>query len=170
MQKVISTLLSVIATSVFTLVGYSDKTDSDTKTLFVFNNVQVEKTPKTTTTIATVTVPSSALCPQWWQLAFSVGWIQSELPKLDEVMWRESRCKPSAFNAGDPNGGSHGLMQINRFWCKPSKYSKLGFLQDAKILNNCEELHEPKIALKSALEIFNYSLKANGNGWNPWKT
>ena len=170
MQKVISTLLSVIATTVFTVFGYSEKTIvEEPKSTIVLNNVQVERlTNTTTTTVAKFKVPKNALCPQWWDLAISVGWDKSELAKLDKIMWRESRCLPSAFNAGDPNGGSHGLMQINRFWCRKSQYSKLGFLQDAKILDRCEELHKPKIALESALEIFNYSTKHNNNGWSPW--
>jgi hypothetical protein len=170
MQKIISTLLSVVATTVFTVFGYSEKTIvEEPKSTIVLNNVQVERlTNTTTTTVAKFKVPKNALCPQWWDLAISVGWDKSELAKLDGIMWRESRCLPSAFNAGDPNGGSHGLMQINRFWCRKSQYSKLGFLQDAKILDRCEELHKPKIALESALEIFNYSVKYNNNGWSPW--
>ena len=170
MQKIISTLLSVVATTAFTVFGYSEKTIvEEPKSTIVLNNVQVERlTNTTTTTVAKFKVPKNALCPQWWDLAISVGWDKSELAKLDKIMWRESRCLPSAFNAGDPNGGSHGLMQINRFWCRKSQYSKLGFLQDAKILDRCEELHKPKIALESALEIFNYSVKYNNNGWSPW--
>ena len=169
MQKVISTLLSVVATSVFTMVGYSETTITDPQPVIVLNNVQVEKTPNVTNaTIVQLKVPKNALCPEWWELAVSVGWKKSELVKLDEIMWRESRCLPSAFNAGDPNGGSHGLMQINRFWCKKSRYSELGFLQDAKKLNRCEDLHDPKTALASALAIFNYSTKHNNNGWSPW--
>jgi hypothetical protein len=169
MQKIISTLLSVVATTVFTVFGYSEKTIvEEPKSTIVLNNVQVERLTNTTTTVAKFKVPKNALCPQWWDLAISVGWDKSELAKLDKIMWRESRCLPSAFNAGDPNGGSHGLMQINRFWCRKSQYSKLGFLQDAKILDRCEELHKPKIALESALEIFNYSVKYNNNGWSPW--
>lgn len=166
MQKIISTLLSVVATTVFTMVGYSEETVKDPQSAIVLNNVQVERT--TNTTVVKFKVPSNALCPQWWNLAISVGWNKSELAKLDEIMWRESRCLPSAFNAGDPNGGSHGLMQINRFWCKKSRYSELGFLQDAKTLNRCEDLHDPKTALASALAIFNYSTKNNNNGWSPW--
>jgi hypothetical protein len=123
MQKIISTLLSVVATTVFTVFGYSEKTIvEEPKSTIVLNNVQVERlTNTTTTTVAKFKVPKNALCPQWWDLAISVGWDKSELAKLDKIMWRESRCLPSAFNAGDPNGGSHGLMQINRFWCKKSR-------------------------------------------------
>ena len=167
MQKIISTLLSVVATTVFAMVGYSEETIvEESKSTIILNNVQVERL--TNTTVVKLKVQKNALCPQWWDLAISVGWNKSELAKLDEIMWRESRCLPSAFNAGDPNGGSHGLMQINRFWCKKSRYSEFGFLQDAKTLNHCEDLHDPKTALASALAIFNYSTKHNNNGWSPW--
>jgi hypothetical protein len=56
--------------------------------------------PKTTTTI-TVAIPETALCGQWWPLAASVGWPVEELPMLDRVIWRESRCLPDAFNGHD---------------------------------------------------------------------
>lgn len=171
MHKLIASILSVFVTTVFTVVGTSSlETKANAPSpVIVLNNVRIEDKIEVVTTTSTVAVPQGARCPQLWQLSIAVGWKVSELKKLDEIIWRESRCEPSAFNAGDPNGGSYGLMQINGFWCKKSRYSELGFLQDLKVLGNCEDLKNPKTNLKSALEIFNYSLSRNGDGWNPWR-
>lgn len=110
-----------------------------------------------------VVIPSSARCPEWWSLAKRVGWKTSLLPKLDYVIWKESRCLSSAFFKGDPNGGSHGLTQINGFWCRPSRYYPNGYLQDAAVLDSCKDLYVPKTNLRAALIVFEYA-----NGWSPW--
>lgn len=107
-------------------------------------------------------------CGHWLDDALHVGWSRSDLPKLDYVLWRESRCKSGVFNALDPNGGSRGLMQINQFWCLPNKYSPSGWLQFQGILNSCAELSNPVINLRAGLAIFKYSQKRNNNGWQPW--
>ena len=36
------------------------------------------------------TVPASARCPEWWQLAQEVGWPADEMPTVDRVMHCES--------------------------------------------------------------------------------
>ncbi len=71
-----------------------------------------ETTSTTTSTTTTLPVPADAYCGGWWNLAREVGWSEENLPKLDYVIYRESRCLPEAFNAKDPNGGSAGLTQI----------------------------------------------------------
>lgn len=107
-------------------------------------------------------------CGHWLDDALDVGWSRAQLSKLDYVMWRESRCLPTVFNANDPNGGSRGLLQINYFWCLPSKYFSEGWLQSQNILTSCMQLSHPKTNLRAALAIFQYSEKHNKNGWHPW--
>ena len=107
-------------------------------------------------------------CGHWLDDALHVGWSRSHISKLDYVMWRESRCLPNAFNSNDPNGGSGGLLQINHFWCLPSKYFSNGWLQAQGVLNSCAQLSNPVINLRAALAIFKYSEKQNNNGWQPW--
>lgn len=109
-------------------------------------------------------------CGEWHDLAMSVGWPASEWPMMSKVIWRESRCNPLALNGKDPNGGSTGLMQINRYWCKPSRWTEVGWLQDRDILNSCDDLYEPETNLRAGLAIFTYSLLKHGIGWNPWST
>ena len=107
-------------------------------------------------------------CGHWLDDALDVGWSRSHISKLDYVMWRESRCMPNVFNATDPNGGSRGLMQINQFWCLPSKYFPSGWLQAQGVLNSCAQLSNPTVNLRAGLAIFKYSVEHNHNGWQPW--
>lgn len=109
-------------------------------------------------------------CGEWHDLAIAIGWPESQWPKLSYVMYRESRCKPSAFNGKDPNGGSRGLMQINGYWCRKNKYNPQGWLQAQGILRDCNDLHDPQINLQAGLAMWNYSQKHNGCGWRPWAT
>ena len=108
-------------------------------------------------------------CGEYHDLAISVGWTEAHWKKLSFVMYRESRCNTMSFNKTDPNGGSRGLIQINGFWCKPSRYYPLGYLQTQGVVSTCDNLYNPLLNLLSALEIFNYSVVHNdGNGWHPW--
>jgi len=121
--------------------------------------------PRTDSVSAVVdlVVPASARCPEWWALAKFVGWSSDLLPKLDYVIWRESRCLANAYFKGDPNGGSHGLTQINGFWCRGSRYYPNGYLQHFGVLRSCKDLYKPKVNLYAALLIYRY-----GNSWRPW--
>jgi len=107
-------------------------------------------------------------CGHWLDEALNVGWSRTHLSQLDYVMWRESRCLPNMFNPTDPNGGSLGLLQINFFWCLPNQYFLNGWLQSNNILTSCAQLSNPKINLRAALAIFEYSKNRNNNGWKPW--
>lgn len=109
-------------------------------------------------------------CGEYHDLAISVGWPEKEWKTLSRVMYRESRCNLFSFNKTDPNGGSRGLIQINGFWCRPSRYNKNGWLQDQGILRTCEDLFIPEVNLRAGLAMFNYSQQRNGCGWRPWAT
>jgi len=88
--------------------------------------------------------------------------------EVDYIMWRESRCIASVINRKDPMGGSIGLFQINKFWCKPNRYTKKGFLQDAGVLTKCKELYNPIISGKAMMAIYDYADNRYGDGWGPW--
>jgi len=105
--------------------------------------------------------PVDAKCPQWWHLAVEQGWSRNLLPKLDKIMYRESRCILDVINKKDPNKGSYGLMQVNGFW--------VDYLSSRGILKRLKDLHDPSINLRSALAIYNYANAKYKNGWGPWK-
>jgi len=101
-------------------------------------------------------------CDQWMDLARRVGWTEDELPKLSYTIYRESRCFSDRHNPDDPMGGSSGLMQINKFWCKPTRYWPGGWLQAQGILEHCDELFDPETNLRAGLAI------RENSGWSPW--
>lgn len=115
-----------------------------------------------------VDVPLDALCPDVVATAKSLGWENDDLDELDYVAWRESRCLPHVHFDGDPHGGSYGIMQINGYWCEPSKWHPNGYLQHVGVLSSCDDLYNPIVNLVAAQEIFLYSSIRNGNGWKPW--
>lgn len=125
----------------------------------------------TSTTVSapeTLPNPPVGFCPDVVETARALGWEDDDLDELDYVAWRESRCLPSLHYAKDPHGGSHGVMQINGFWCRPSRYSERGWLQDQSLVSSCSDLYNPIVNLLSAQAIFAYSALHNGNGWQPW--
>lgn len=103
-------------------------------------------------------------CPQFEAEAVRQGWPIDQLDRLDHIMWRESRCRPDAYNPDDPAGGSYGLLQINGFWSRPSTFWPDGWLQTKIGLTAVEELYDPATNLRAALFIYNNS------GWNPWSS
>ena len=140
--------------------------------------------PSTTTTTTTTTMPPSntikmlntvvlphnMLCPQWAQIAIDVGWREEDLPMLDYVIHRESRCLIDAYSNQDPNGGSYGLAQVNGYWCEPSRWHPQGYLQAFGVLEQCNDLLHPRTNLMSARLIWLYSDEKHGDGWLPWQT
>lgn len=120
-------------------------------------------------------IPTDAKCPQWWQTAVDAGWAIKDLPTLDMVMHRESRCLPNALNSQDPNTvdgikGSLGLTQLNAFWVKSTTYYPKGYLQSQNAVNNIRDLYDPYLNLLSALEVWKYGQDKHGCGWYAWAT
>lgn len=154
----------------------------------------VSEQPVVSTTVATVSVPPTTVyvplrpdyqqpvqvpttlpatdCAEWYPLAMQVGWPAEEWPNVAKIMWRESRCRPEAHNGTDPNGGSFGLMQINAYWCKPSRWTDIGWLQDRNVLDNCQDLYQPETVLRASLLIYLYSYEKHGfdRRFGPWTT
>lgn len=117
-----------------------------------------------------VKAPDWSNCPEYYESALENGWSESDWEKVDYIIWRESRCQTTAHNKDDPATGSRGLMQINGFWCRGSRYYPNGYLQDKGVLDTCEDLFVPEVNLSAALVIYNYAEETNGCGWGPWST
>ena len=100
-------------------------------------------------------------CAEWAPLALEAGFTPSDLPTALQVMELESMCLPDVI--GD-NGESFGLMQINSFWCQPSRYWPEGYLQTFGLVNDCSDLMLPRTNLIVAWHI------AANHGWPNWTT
>jgi len=119
--------------------------------------------PLPTTTVQTTPITQPDACGAVFNMAKHVGFPEHELATVVAVAYRESRCQPDAFNATDPNGGSNGVMQINQFWCKPSRYWPNGYLQAYGLIKTCDDLFNLEHNMRSALAIYRYS-----EGWRAW--
>jgi len=117
-----------------------------------------------------IILPHNMLCPQWAQIAVSVGWREEDLEMLDYVIYRESRCFTMSYSNQDPNGGSYGLAQVNGYWCEPSQWYPQGYLQAFGVLEQCGDLLHPRTNLLSARLIWLYADRKHGDGWLPWQT
>lgn len=110
-------------------------------------------------------------CGEYHDLAIQIGWPEEEWPTLSKVMFRESRCSPTAWNKGDVGSGSRGLLQINSYWCDPSKWTANGWLQDRGSIGSCDDLFDAEKNLRSGLLIWFYGEEKHGCGWRgPWVT
>lgn len=110
-------------------------------------------------------------CGEWRELALQIGWPAEEWWTLSHVLYRESRCSTISHYKADPMSGSRGLMQINGYWCRPSKWSKAGWLQDRGVLSTCDDLFDPEKNLRAGLLIWMYGEEKHGCGWRgPWAT
>jgi hypothetical protein len=119
--------------------------------------------PLPTTTLVTTPITQPDACGEVFNMAKHVGFPEHELATVVAVAYRESRCQPDAFNANDPNGGSNGVMQINQFWCKSSRYWPNGYLQAYGLIKTCDDLFDLEHNMRSALAIYRYS-----EGWRAW--
>ena len=116
--------------------------------------------PPATTFTTLKTAPNA--CEVVYRTAKQVGWPADQLSMVVAIAQRESRCLPYVTNWNDPNGGSYGVMQINGFWCQPSRYWPDGYLQAFGLVENCDTLYDMASNLRSALQIYRNS------GWSPW--
>jgi hypothetical protein len=117
-----------------------------------------ELNPTTTTTLAPlviVDVSEDTECQQWLQTALIAGWPNNReiLDRLGHIMWRESRCTPTA-----DSGPDHGLTQLNVIHTR--YMADLGW--------TFEQMKDPLINLRFAWILYS-GREANGQcGWQPW--
>jgi len=156
--------LFISVTSIFMLAKPPTVTtiEKQPKPLTVWQGLE-PAAPVPPTTVVTTPITQPDACETVYNMARHVGWPEHELTTVVAVAYRESRCQPDAFNRTDPNGGSAGVMQINDFWCKPSKYFANGYLQAYGLIRGCDDLFDLEDNLRSALAIYRYS-----NGWRAW--
>lgn len=107
-------------------------------------------------------------CARWHKLALQEGFTRRDLPTLDYIMYRESRCNPKA--AGDNKTATgrvwstdKGLMQIN-------DYSWVTYLRKLGIIKTSDELFNPRINLRAAKALYDYSMSKGYTPWSQWGT
>lgn len=104
-------------------------------------------------------------CERWHKLALKAGFKRGDLPTLDYIMYRESRCGPRSIGlnrtaTGKVWSSDYGLTQINNF-------SWITFLRDRKIVRKSSDLLHPLANLRAAKALYDYS-KERGNPWRQW--
>jgi len=172
-MDLIPRVLAVISAMLF-FVGVSGNANTEVAVRQELGDSVVSTTQAPTTTTSVYVAPATALCGQWWELAIEAGWGESELEKLDYIMWRESRCDPTQHNTTLNKDGSTdiGLTQINdRSWCLPTRWYPNGYLQTIGTLAKvgCEELFDPFTNLRAAKTIYDYAKETSNDGFAPWR-
>ena len=105
-----------------------------------------------TTTTSTTTLPKG--CAQYVADAITAGWPADQAPMLARVMFRESRCIPTAYNAKDSNGGSRGLMQMNG--------THVEWLTELGYITTLDDLFIPEVNLAASAHLYRMV------GWSAW--
>jgi hypothetical protein len=122
--------------------------------------------PRTTTPPLAVDMVRS--CDDALRIAIQEGWPADELATLSVVLFRESACKPWAFNPRDRAGGSRGLLQLNGAHCESTRWAPGGFFQYHGLIEECDDLFNPRLNLRAGWFLYQFAEQAYGNGWQPW--
>lgn len=105
--------------------------------------------------------PAGSKCPQHYHAALRAGWSNAHWSKLDYIMWRESRCKPTVHNTKGRDN-SYGLLQLNmkahKSWVKPI------------VQGNYTALFNAEVNLRVGKALYDRAKKMFGCGFQPWKT
>ena len=160
-KTVVTLIISVMSLFVFRQPPTPTASEKAIRYEYTVDAVPVPQIPSTTLT--TLASAPRTLCEHVFDTAKAIGWPTDQRGMLVAIAQRESRCQPDAFNPKDPNGGSYGIMQINGFWCQPSRYWPNGYLQAYGLLTSCTDLYDRETNLRAALAIYRYS-----NGWRAW--
>jgi hypothetical protein len=111
-------------------------------------------------------IPTDWQCSEWYDTTLDAGFSRDDWPAIGIIMWRESRCNPTAHNGRDPNTGSFGLMQINGYWCRGGGLRNLGWGSG----NHCPAMFDPATNLRAARAIADYDLERGRCPWTQWST
>ena len=127
-----------------------------------------------TTTTAPAQIPpvqnaEGLKCEQWLPTAVLAGWPDNRqvLERLGAIMWRESRCQPTACAPSDSDRTSengkvcrdYGLVQGN--WYAHHKWwAELGI--------TAEDMFDPYINLHWAWLLYSGREAKGQCGWQPW--
>jgi hypothetical protein len=107
-------------------------------------------------------------CPQWQKLAREVGFTRADWPRLDAILWRESRCRETAKGYNKRADGTvwstdMGLSQINN-------YSWVTYLRKLGIIKHSDDLLHPRTNLRAAKALYDYSKSRGLDPWHQWRT
>lgn len=58
------------------------------------------------------TPTTTGRCAEWFAMALAAGFTHEQWVRLAPIMYRESRCQPTAYN----RSGASGLLQIMPMW------------------------------------------------------
>ena len=102
-------------------------------------------------------VPDDALCGDWWVTAVAAGWEPRLLSVLDEIMWRESRCRSDAVSSTN----DYGLLQLN-WTAHGDRYEQAGWTR--------ADLLDPVLNLALGWDLFVAHEEASEFwcGFSPW--
>lgn len=118
---------------------------------------------------STPTIASDGFkCPKAMAMALQVGFRKRDLPKLDYIIHRESRCNPKSIGLNKKADGTvwstdYGLTQINN-------YSWVTFLRNKRIVQKSSDLLDPMTNLKAAKALYDYSSEQGLSPWKQWDT
>lgn len=109
-----------------------------------------------------IRITATKSCPQFESLAYDAGFPKNQISIVSYLMWKESRCVPTAKNGKDPSGGSRGLLQINGSWTER--------LISHGVIKGADDLFDPATNLKAGFYLWTYSLMnaRYSYGWEPW--
>jgi hypothetical protein len=159
-------IVALIVASCIGWVGIADAAEAPRQV----DRVQMRQHPFDYVPEKKRTVPAWAKCPEIWNRLRDAGWLEKDVVKADQIVWRESRCIATAHNKKDPNTvqgvkGSLGLFQINLFWIQRTTYYPRGYLQT--VLNRefvPTDLFDVDISIASAQALIRYD-QGEGQMW-----
>ena len=124
-------------------------------------------TTTTTTTIAPIVLADGLHdlpCAQWFNTAIDAGWPNdpATLTTLSKIMWRESRCLPTACSKSDSGRpcADYGLIQGN--WYAHHKWwADMGLTPD--------DMFNPYTNLRWGWLLYSGREAKGQCGWQPWR-
>jgi len=163
-------IFALCVVSLIALAGVADAAEAPKR----FERVQMAQHPFDFVPETKRSVPAWAKCPEIWNQLRDAGWLEKDVDRADQIVWRESRCIPTAHNKNDPNTvqgvkGSLGLFQINLFWIQRTAYYPRGYLQT--VLNRefaPTDLFDVDISIASAGALIAYDRGLGRCGWSAW--
>ena len=103
-------------------------------------------------------------CAQWFSTAVNAGWPNDvkTLKTLSKIMWRESRCEPTACSTSDSGRQcrDYGLIQGN--WSAHHKWwEQMGLTPT--------DMFDPYTNLTWAWLLYSGRIAKGQCGWQPWR-
>lgn len=123
-------------------------------------------TTTTTTTVAPIVFAEELRelpCAQWFSTAVDAGWPNDTktLKTLSKIMWRESRCDPTACSTSDSGRqcADYGLIQGNYF-AHHKWWADMGL--------TATDMFDPHTNLHWAWLLYSGREAKGQCGWQPW--